>query len=60
MFAIIGILLASIIPQLIFKLVGARYNRFKLEELMKDKLGAAGINEALTDEILIVAYDYNS
>ena len=27
---------------------------------MKDKLGAAGINEALTDEILIVAYDYNS
>lgn len=27
---------------------------------MYDKLGAAGIMDALTDEILVVAYDYNS
>lgn len=27
---------------------------------MFDKLGAAGIMDVLTDEILIVAYDYNS
>ena len=41
-------------------LFGSRYNRAKLELLMKDKLGDAGIKDALTDELLVVAYDYNS
>ena len=59
-FLIIGLLIANFLPPAINFLFGARYNRYKLEKLMYDKLGAAGINDVLTDEIIIVAYDYNS
>lgn len=59
-FLLIGLLIANILPGTLNFLFGARYNRYKLELLMFEKLGAAGIQDILTDEILVVAYDYNS
>jgi len=38
----------------------SRYNRTQLEALMTDYLGQANVSQALTKEVLIVAYDYNS
>ncbi len=59
-FMVVGLLLANFLPPIVNLLLGSRYNRVKLEALMKDKLGDAGFNDVLTDEILVVAYDYNS
>lgn len=59
-FLILGLLTSYGIPTLIFKLQSSRYNRQKLESLMEECLGEAYIRDAITDELLIVAYDYNS
>jgi patatin-like phospholipase/acyl hydrolase len=36
------------------------YKRDLLEKIMKEYLGEVNIKDALTDELLVVAYDYNS
>ena len=59
-FILIGLIISYGVPALIFKLQSARYNRHKLELLMEDCLGEANLTDAITDELLIVAYDYNS
>ena len=56
----LGLTISYGVPYLIFKLQSARYNRTKLEALMEECLGEAYITDAITDELLIVAYDYNS
>jgi len=58
--AILGIILGTTVPKLVFKVNSALYKRDGLELLMKDYLGGARFGEALTDELLVVAYDYNS
>jgi len=52
--------LASALPSFFNNLLGATYDRHKLDLLMKDRLSAAKFDNILTDEILIVSYDYNS
>lgn len=59
-FIFLGLVISYGIPAIMFKLQSARYNRRKLEMLMEECLGEAYITDAITDEILIVAYDYNS
>lgn len=59
-FIFLGIIISYGVPALIHKLSSARYNRLKLEKLMEECLGEANITDAITDEVLIVAYDYNS
>lgn len=55
-----AVALASSIPSVLGNLFGATYDRHKLDKLMKDRLSAAKFDNILTDEILIVSYDYNS
>jgi len=57
---IIGIILSQVFPILIKVLDSALYDRRELEALMKEKLGAYKIKDATVDELLIVAYEYNS
>jgi hypothetical protein len=59
-FVILGSLIAQFLPALIYKLAHSKYNRASLDKIMKDLLGKAQLKEALTDETLVVAYDYNS
>lgn len=58
--ALIGIVVGMVFPALIYKVNSALYKRDGLEELMIEYLGAAKFNEIMTDEMLMVAYDYNS
>lgn len=60
LFLVLGLTLSFTVPTIIFKIYSSRYNRVKLEALMEECLGAANITDAITDELLIVAYDYNS
>ena len=59
-FIILGCLIAQFLPALIYKLAHSKYNRASLDKIMKDLLGKAHLKDALTDETLVVAYDYNS
>ena len=52
--------LGTILPKLVYKVNSALYKRDGLEVLMKDYLGDATFQEIMTDELLVVAYDYNS
>jgi patatin-like phospholipase/acyl hydrolase len=36
------------------------YDRVAIEGLMDELIGRKNISEAMTDELLVVAYDYNS
>lgn len=57
---IMAIGFASALPHMFGNLLGATYDRHQLDQLMKDRLSAATLKDVLTDEILIVSYDYNS
>lgn len=48
------------IPKGIDRLSHANYNRASLDHIMHELLGQYSFNQALTDELLVVAYDYNS
>ena len=56
----IGTLISFIFPNLFSFLDGALYDRTQLEGLMLELIGERYVKEALTDELMIVAYDYNS
>jgi patatin-like phospholipase/acyl hydrolase len=58
--AILGILIGMIIPKLIYKVNSAMYDRKGLEEILEGYLGGVKFAETATDEVMIVAYDYNS
>jgi len=36
------------------------YDRSAIENLMKDMIGSKNVDETLADELLVVAFDYNS
>jgi hypothetical protein len=59
-FLLFGYLLGNGIPSIINKLSKASYDRASLENIMKNLLGDYYITDALSDELLIVAFDYNS
>jgi hypothetical protein len=59
-FIFIGMLIANTVPALIYKLAHSKYNRASLDNLMKQLLGEFHLEQAITDELLVVAYDYNS
>lgn len=59
-FLLIGFMVATIIPPLLYKLANSKYSRKSLDNIMKELLGDFNIDEAITDELLVVAYDYNS
>ena len=58
--SIIGFIIGYIGPTTFAFLSKAKYKREKLEKIMNDYLGHANFGQILTDETLIVAYDYNS
>ena len=49
-----------VFPTLLSVLDKSLYDRKPLEDLMREKVGERFIKEAMTDELLVVAYDYNS
>lgn len=59
-YAVAGLFFAYIILRVVQKLSHAKYNRASLENVMKEKLGDYNVSQALSDELLITAYDYNS
>jgi hypothetical protein len=59
-FSIIGFILGYFGPTTFAFLSKAKYKREKLEKIMNDYLGHADFSQILTDETLVVAYDYNS
>lgn len=59
-FILFGFLIAQIIPALVYKLAHSKYSRASLDKIMVDYLGEANIKDAVSDEVLVVAYDYNS
>ena len=57
---IVGLLIGAYVPSLVNMLLNSLYSRKQLDKIMKDLLGDYKISEALTDEIMITAYEYNS
>ena len=56
---ILGSSLGYAIPQSIGFLNSSLYERGPLEAIMEKWLGYKNMEDALTDEILVVAYNYN-
>ena len=59
-FIFLGFLISEFIPALIYKLAHSKYSRASLDNIMQEYLGAANIKDVISDEVLVVAYDYNS
>lgn len=59
-FILFGVVVSFLLPPLIFKLMNSKYSRASLDNIMMELLGDANIEDAITDELLVVAYDYNS
>ena len=55
-----GAVLGRVIPSLVNTLTHSLYSRTNLEKIMDEELGDSYFSDALTDEVLVVAYDYNS
>ena len=56
----LGAILGKVVPLTINKLLNPLYSREKLDETMRDLLGKNYMDQALSDEVIMVAYDYNS
>ena len=56
----LGIMLGLILPKKIDRLNHSNYDRSSLDTIMVNLLGQYNITETISDEVLIVAYDYNS
>lgn len=56
----IGAIIGYIFPAIVNKLSNSLYDRANLEKIMLDFLGDSDFSHVLTDELLVVAYDYNS
>mmetsp|Transcript_31207 Transcript_31207/g.47790 ORF Transcript_31207/g.47790 Transcript_31207/m.47790 type:complete len:84 (-) Transcript_31207:623-874(-) len=57
---LIGACLGLGVPTIYSFMTNSLYDRNAIEGLMKELIGERNISEALFDEILIVAYEYNS
>ena len=56
---IVGSIFGYAFPQGINLLNNSLYKRESLEQIMEDYLGYANVKDAITDELLVVAYNYN-
>ena len=56
----LGIILGASLPRIINLLTSSLYDRVEIEGLMRELVGNRNISEAMTDELLLVAYEYNS
>jgi len=59
-FFFIGLTLGYEVPKITNMLTSSKYSRKNLDIMMKKLLGEFGFDEALTQELLVVAYEYNS
>jgi patatin-like phospholipase/acyl hydrolase len=57
---VVGLILGIKIPALVNMLTHSSYSRASLDNIMQTLLGKYHIEQSLSDEVLIVAYDYNS
>lgn len=57
---ILGGLIGYFTTDLMFELTKSTYDRSFLDAKLKDYFGTHTVNDALTDEVLIVAYSYNA
>jgi patatin-like phospholipase/acyl hydrolase len=57
---VLGYYLGTKLPAAYVKLTHADYNRYYLDNSMNATFGEFKISEVISDEMLIVAYDYNS
>lgn len=57
---LIGSILGIGVPGIFNALKNSLYDRVAIEGLMDELIGAKNISSAMPDELLIVAYDYNS
>jgi K+-transporting ATPase c subunit len=57
---VFGVLAGIGFPYLINLVTNSLYSRKSLDNIMKTLLGSYEIEDALTDELMIVAYEYNS
>ena len=55
-----GVITGVVVPWGINKVTHSLYSRKSLDNIMKTLLGSYEIEDALTDELMIVAYEYNS
>lgn len=56
----LGMVLGTVVPAGFKALNSSLYKRDSLEQIMDDYLGQNNFNTLLTDDLLVVAYDYNS
>lgn len=56
----IGLILGIEVPKVANFLFSAKYDRSSLDALMKEYLGKSTIDQVLSNEVLIVSYEYNS
>jgi len=56
----IGAVLGLALPGIYQFLTNSLYDRSAIEGLMENLIGKRNISEAMTDELLLVAYEYNS
>jgi len=59
-FFLIGCTLGYEVPKITNMLSSSKYSRTNLDALMKTLLGEYGFNDIVTQELLVVAYEYNS
>lgn len=59
-FVFLGLVFSIVVMKVFAKLSKPKYNRTSLEQVMKDRLGHYKVTDAMSDELLITAYDYNS
>lgn len=60
LFMIIGSLFLVIFTRMISYLSNSLYDRTAIEDLMRDMIGRRNISQAISDEIMITAYEFNS
>ena len=59
LFTLLGLMLGQFLPKIFTALNDSLYSREDLDNIMQELLGGYHIKDALTKELLIVAYDYN-
>jgi len=55
----LGIIICQSVYFLYFKICLSKYSRQSLDGIMKDLLGAHDFDDILSDELMIIAYNYN-
>ena len=58
--ALLGLYLGLKLPAVAHMVMSAKYSRHSLDDIMKVLVGKSKIEDALSEEVLIVAYDYNT